>query len=112
MDISYFNPISPDKADLVLKDKLQNQIIITEIKIGVFDINAVYQLKKLVDFNKLKYVNVSGLAIADSFTKDSVKLLNKYGFDAFINQKTENGIEFKHDTEGTLLFNIKDSLKH
>ncbi|MEM2075583.1 MAG: endonuclease NucS [Zestosphaera sp.] len=68
------------RVDLVLRDR-GGGLLVVEVKRGAADIEAVYQLKRYVEYYaSLGVVNVRGVLVAQSLTPNAQKLARDLGF--------------------------------
>ena len=67
------------RIDLVLRSK-DGYLIVTEFKRSTADIDAVYQLRRYVEYYSKFHVNVRGVLVAPSISPRAQALLKKWGF--------------------------------
>jgi len=68
------------RIDLIFRDRL-GSLILVEVKRGVADVDAAFQLKRYVDYYKsLGIDEVVGVLVAPEATPNARKILSQYGF--------------------------------
>ncbi len=67
------------RIDLIFRDRLGG-LIVVEVKRGIADVDAAFQLKRYVDYYKSLGINeILGVLVASDVTPNARKILSQYG---------------------------------